>query len=222
MSLFTQTIASARNAKLQNYLAYAGGTAYLNAPHTLPTDAFTVVMVYKTTSATPGSNDTMIGQAGSLQWFRQSTNDNQMYAYLNASGDFAGARRLRIGRSMTNFTGDNRWHRRVWVVFVDTADNKGTVREFEDGVFKKQSKTDYTGDTTTPSGDLYLGNFSNSSSFSMDNMGLRETMIFHQKLSDAEVAGLESGTLPYVPQRWWRMGEGQGSTITDDMQVQNL
>lgn len=191
-------------------LYFDAQTSVVTAPHSFPTNAFTVSFKYRA-QRTMNNNEALLYKTGGLTVVKQGTNDVQVYAYLDASGDFAGPRMLRIGRSMANVTPDNQWHERTYVIFVDT-DNKGTVREFEDGVFLKQSKTDYTGDTSTPTGNLEIGNHFTTSGF---NGNLKDVKIIHAKLTDVQVADMIAGTYAPTLNKYLKMDEGEGTLIKD-------
>lgn len=194
-------------------LWFNGLNTRVEAPYTFPTDAFTVVFDYKTDRQLQSDNAWFF-QTGSFSYSRQGVNDVQIYAHLNASGDWPGPRTLRVGRHMTQPTTDNAWHQRAVVVFVDSADNKGTVREFEDGTFIKQAKTDYTGNTDTPTGNLLMGH-----RYTNNNLGYRGGMsrvkIFNRKLTDAEITDVYNGVSVSGLSSYWDFREDTGTTIED-------
>lgn len=195
-------------------------TNKVSSPYTFPTDAFTVSFWLKPT-ATFAADRQLMFQAGSMEVFRQGTNDLQVYAYLNASADFAGLRRLRIGRNMpfpgtggstTPVAPDGLWHHCCYVVYVSSTSH-ATIEYYEDGVLLKTSVTDYTGDATTPSGNFIIGNDGGSDAYGASYDHFR---IYERRFTSTEVAGLyTTGAAGVLPGANWGFDEGSGTTIND-------
>jgi hypothetical protein len=198
---------------------FTGGpsnTSNVSAPYTFPTDQFSITFWYKT-STVLANNAGLFDQEGSVVLYKQGSNDIQMYAYLNASADFAGLRRLRIGRGLSVLTTDGKWHNRAYVIYVNGT-NHGAVDEYEDAALLVSSATDYTGDTTTPTGNFLIGRgAANGGSLCFDGT-IDQMMIFNTKLTLSQIqyiynnygppGGLNTGAR-------WEFSEGIGTTVAD-------
>ncbi len=201
-------------------LKFVGGATgqYVSAAYTFPTTAFTVLFWYKAT-ATFGTSEGWFGQAGSFFVGRQDVNDVQAYAYLNASGDFAGLRRLRVGRNLTHPSTDGVWHSRAYVVFVNGTNN-GSISEYQDGVRLLTSVTDYTGDTDVPSGNLTYGcgqyGAQASGQFGVFNGTMDRVVIIDRQATVQEIQDYHTFyRIPTTPGALWEMNEGTSTVVGD-------
>jgi hypothetical protein len=205
----------------------AGSGANVQAPFTFPTDAYTVSFWYKKFTPT-ASTETIMRQVGSFVLQRQGTNDMQVYAYLNAPNDFAGLRRLRFrsfsffgtknSSSITNGFNQN-WHHRAYVIYVSGGFAK--CDEYEDGVkIGSTHSVDYSGDTATPSGNLFIG--CNNGSVNQFDGSLSDVRIYNAQLTASQVANLfATGVDPVPPSGKWALNETSGSTAADSSGYNN-
>ena len=165
----TTRVAASGRVRLRNLrssLHTVNTTDTVSAPFTFSQNGFTLTFAYKMTDFGPGNPfanaEGWFNQLGSLSYARQGTNDVQIYAYLNASADFAGPRRMRFG-NIPFPKGDGRWHRQTILIYVN-ASNHAICDIYEDGVALSLGNTvNYTGDVATPSGNLrFCGSTANS------------------------------------------------------------
>lgn len=202
-----------------------GTGGILITPPTLPTDAYSVSFWYKShlisngfsasSSATMASNEGFFNQTGSLYYNRQSINDLQVYAYLNAPSNFATPRRLRF-RNFYFPKGDMRWHMRTLVFYVVGGFAK--CDEYEDGIKLGATHTvDYTGDTSTPIGQMSIGSSSTTLALGAFNGKMDEVRFHNYALSSTEVSNLYFNNI--VPRTGlvgeWLFNEGSGTTALD-------
>lgn len=217
---------SARRVVNRNFgtsLSFTGTTSNnMQIAQTLPTTEFTVSFWYKA-KAPMNTDETVFEQAGSFLYFRQGANNMQAYAYINASSDFAGLRRLRfnnltmlgsnIKAGSNKGAFDNLWHHRVVVVYVSS--NRGKLDEYQDGEkIGVTSIVDYTGDPSTPSGNLYIGKRVATSTAC--NALLDNIRIFNRQLTATEISDLYySDIIPTGVQAEYLLNEGSGSAAVD-------
>lgn len=200
-------------------LAFTASTGgYVAAPYTFPTDAYTVLFWYKAT-AIFGNAQGWFAQAGSLSIGRQGLNNVEVYAYLDASADFAGPRRLRIHQSSEQPATDGLWHSRAYVIYVNSS-NHGAVDSYQDGSFVSTSTTNYTGDTTSPSGNLGIGSLSLSGGTTF-NGSMDRAVIVNRKVTPTEITAFHNGAIPVNPGAIWSMDEGTGTVVSDSSPYNN-
>lgn len=161
MLMYTTTTATSTDTYKGSGLSWLFNSGTRDAgtvPFTFSQTAYSVSFWFKNTTSGMGADDNWISQAGSISIARQGTNNIQVYAYLDAPGDFATPRRLRFfGPSGVGPT-DGAWHKLDMVVYVNGSGN-AKMNIYQDGVaLQTEQGTDYTGDATTPSGNLYIGN----------------------------------------------------------------
>ena len=215
----TTRVAASGRVRLRNLrssLHTVNTTDTVSAPFTFSQNGFTLTFAYKMTDFGPGNPfanaEGWFNQLGSLSYARQGTNDVQIYAYLNASADFAGPRRMRFG-NIPFPKGDGRWHRQTILIYVN-ASNHAICDIYEDGVALSLGNTvNYTGDVATPSGNLrFCGSTANSARGWMS-----EVKIFNnRKFTASEIAAHDrTGINPYPPDAQWMLNEGAGTTAYD-------
>jgi hypothetical protein len=198
-------------------------TNLVSIPYVFPTDAFTYTFWYKQKGRVQ-DNDTFWNMVGGFAGFKQSTNDFQIYAYLNAPNDFAGLRRLRfrsfslLGTNPPSTSASqgfsSSWHQRAYVVYVSGGFAK--IDEYEDGVkIGATHSVDYNGDSTTPSGNFVVGNSTGGSS-TATNAIFDDVRIFNTQLTAAQVLSLyQTGLNPVAPGGWWPFDEQSGTVAID-------
>jgi len=181
--------------------------------YNFPTDAFSVSFWYNSLMDKElQDNDQIFGKSGSFSFGRQSTNPAYVYAYLDAPNDYAGLRHLRF--KATKELKPLGWHNRVIVVYVE--DDTAYMKEYEDNELIKTSTVDYTGSSSTPSGNLYIGNSQGSSSVYGFHGLIKGVKIYNRKLTSSEVRDLYySKNIEYDPDGEWKFDEGAGSTVYD-------
>lgn len=221
------TVTRVNNRDLGTSLSFVGNsTNNASVPYTFPTDAYSVSFWIKQ-KASIAADQHMFYQAGSLEFYRQGTNDVQVYAYLNAPNDFAGLRRLRFRNfnwpSSTTTVGANfkiGWEFKTLVIYVESGSAK--CDEYTNGIKVNSTHTvDYTGDTSTPSGNLIIGNFSGGSS-NAGNMFMDDVRIFNSQLTATDVLNLYRFNInPSTPGAWWKFDEGSGTTVYDSSRNAN-
>lgn len=176
-------------------LRFVATTDKVSVPITLSQDAFSFSF-WITQKAPMRANETLFSQPGSLSLFRQSTNDMQMYAFLNAPVTFATPRRLRF-RNFT-FPGTRTSSSvsrgfgttpqfKTYVVYVTAG--VALCDEYINGIkIGSTHNVDYTGDTGTPSGDITIGNENGTSHAS--NSIIDEPRIWNRALTATEIQNL--------------------------------
>ena len=173
-------------------------------------------------------NASIFGGVGSFSLAKQSTNDLQIYAYLNAPANYAGLRRLRFRdftypgtRSATSMSNGfkSEWEMRTYVVYVDGS-GAGKCDEYINGTkVGATHSVDYTGDTSTPNGSITIGNGASGSlgcGSSLDEPRIWKRALTATEVSDLYYNGLTRGSAMSTGLVGeWLFNEGSGTTALD-------